>query len=711
MLTQHLVLASLCLQVLSLLQPSAAKPLFGSPEVVFQSPNLGKDHSLGAGGLPEPPIGEPPFLTRNLVLYYEFNGVRYFTPHSYPAHSTASDALPGFNNFQPLTVISVPIQFYAMLTEQSLEPIVESYLEKDDVLTSSWFKTVLFIPEGATREGEASIDPSALVYLMRQMNTERIILDKRITINYPAQMSRPDLPVSTIDGQCFPQGIAGPYLARSEEGDFNLYPVSRLYPDVYRTFAAGIYPLGDEHGTYRTLDRVDEDGNRLIPVPSKLYALASDKELTGTRVAVKDIYDIKGVRTGAGSRIYKQWRGDVNQTASSIQRLERLGCSIVGKVKTAQFLTSGETVEETFEELYPFSPRGDKYQSCGSSSSGPACAVAAYDWIDFAIGSDTGGSVRGPAALTGLYGNRPTTGMLSLDGVLPQHEWSDTAGIFSRSPSFFRALLNAWYASSTVHRRHTHFPSRLVVPSENLAGLSDDLTRLITGFLQGIENVLGADVEMVNMTVKAEEAGWTGSNIDETLASFYHSAQVHEWKNFGKALVEDYGRDNDGRFPPVGSISHDFLKEGRDIPWGREQENRLVSNLTRFGVWFNGEVLGMDHETCSKAIFTEPFVLDEVPAYRELRITNERTPMGPRNSRLPPTMTCSMAGCPHYVVPVGHVEYYSPVSEHKEMHPVTMSLIAYPGCDSMLLDLIDRLEKAGILKEVKTGRTAFEVDK
>ncbi|TYJ57003.1 hypothetical protein B9479_002282 [Cryptococcus floricola] len=59
-------------------------------------------------GLPEPPIGEPGFLTRNLVLYYEINGVDYFTPHAYPVPSIPISDLPrieGFNNFEPIVVI------------------------------------------------------------------------------------------------------------------------------------------------------------------------------------------------------------------------------------------------------------------------------------------------------------------------------------------------------------------------------------------------------------------------------------------------------------------------------------------------------------------------------------------------------------------------------------------------------------------------------
>lgn len=70
--------------------------------------------------------------------------------------------------------------------------------------------------------------------------------------------------------------------------------------------------------------------------------------------------------------------------------------------------------------------------------------MAAYDWLDFAIGSDTGGSVRIPAAVQGLYGNRPTVGAISLEGVIPLGAVFDTAGVLVRDPYEFSKFGKAW---------------------------------------------------------------------------------------------------------------------------------------------------------------------------------------------------------------------------------------------------------------------------
>ncbi len=71
------------------------------------------------------------------------------------------------------------------------------------------------------------------------------------------------------------------------------------------------------------------------------------------------------------------------------------------------------------DEHYPWNPRGDGYLTCSASSSGGGCSVAAYDWLDHAIGSDTGSSMRRPGAVSGTFSNRPSQGMMTLVDVMP----------------------------------------------------------------------------------------------------------------------------------------------------------------------------------------------------------------------------------------------------------------------------------------------------
>lgn len=138
-------------------------------------------------------------------------------------------------------------------------------------------------------------------------------------------------------------------------------------------------------------------------VPSRIYSWDDARPLAGSRVAIKDLYDIKGLQTSAGSHAWSVITPVANGTAPSVQHILNLGGVVVGKQKLAQF-ASGANPWEWQDEQYPFNPRGDGWLTCSASSSGGGCAVAAYEWLDYAVGSDTGSSMRRPAAVAGVYG-------------------------------------------------------------------------------------------------------------------------------------------------------------------------------------------------------------------------------------------------------------------------------------------------------------------
>ena len=185
-------------------------------------------------------------------------------------------------------------------------------------------------------------------------------------------------------------------------------------------------------------------------MPSRLYFTPTAKKpLAGMRLAVKDIYDIQGLRTGCGNRAFFQLYPEKNRTAPAIQRLLDGGMVLVGKSKTSQF-ANGETATDDWVDLHaPYNPRGDGYQDGSSSSTGSGTAVAAYPWLDFAVGSDTGGSMRGPAGVNGVFGNRPSHGAVVLDDVMPLSPELDTAGIFSRDAKLWATAGNWWYDNFT----------------------------------------------------------------------------------------------------------------------------------------------------------------------------------------------------------------------------------------------------------------------
>src|SRR5690242_8709276 len=163
--------------------------------------------------------------------------------------------------------------------------------------------------------------------------------------------------------------------------------------------------------------------------------LASGR-LSGLDFAVKDLFDVTGGITTYGSPDWASTHMAATATAPVVTTLLQAGARLVGKTKTME-LAFGLTGENIWQGT-PVNPRApDRFP--GGSSCGSAAAVAA-ELVDFALGSDTGGSVRIPASYCGLFGIRPTHGAVSLAGACPLAPSFDTCGWFSRTASLLAGV-------------------------------------------------------------------------------------------------------------------------------------------------------------------------------------------------------------------------------------------------------------------------------
>lgn len=150
--------------------------------------------------------------------------------------------------------------------------------------------------------------------------------------------------------------------------------------------------------------------------------------LAGLKFGVKDIYDVAGHKTGFGNPDWLNTHPAATRTAPAVERLLAAGADMLGKTQTDEL-----TYSLTGENAHYGTPVNIHAPGRipGGSSSGSAAAVAG-GLVDFALGSDTGGSVRAPASFCGLYGIRPTHGRVSLEGACPLAPSFDTAGWFAR---------------------------------------------------------------------------------------------------------------------------------------------------------------------------------------------------------------------------------------------------------------------------------------
>lgn len=173
-----------------------------------------------------------------------------------------------------------------------------------------------------------------------------------------------------------------------------------------------------------------------VPGPRVARAPLAEGPLSGLRFAVKDLFDVAGARTGYGNPDWERTHPPAIATAPIVQSLLLAGARLVGKTKTVE-LAYGLTGENVWHGT-PLNPRSpDRFP--GGSSCGSAAAVAA-GLVDFALGSDTGGSVRIPASYCGLFGLRPSHGAISLAGARPLAPSLDTPGWFTRDAGLLERI-------------------------------------------------------------------------------------------------------------------------------------------------------------------------------------------------------------------------------------------------------------------------------
>ena len=173
--------------------------------------------------------------------------------------------------------------------------------------------------------------------------------------------------------------------------------------------------------------------NAFVDYPDVPVANAANGPLTGLTFAVKDIFDVAGYPTGCGVPEKRVESRPAAVHAPVVARLADAGARFVGKTHTAElaFSLDGRNARDG-TPVNPAAPG----RVPGGSSSGSAAAVAA-GLVDFALGSDTGGSVRGPASFCGIIGLRPTFGRIDIGGTMPLAVSLDTVGWFTRTIDLF----------------------------------------------------------------------------------------------------------------------------------------------------------------------------------------------------------------------------------------------------------------------------------
>jgi amidase len=183
-----------------------------------------------------------------------------------------------------------------------------------------------------------------------------------------------------------------------------------------------------------------------VPGAQVTRAHRGEGALSGLTFAAKDVFDVRGHRASAGHPAWLSSHEPATEDAPTIARVLEAGADLIG-VTILDELAYSLAGQNAFYGT-PANPRAPG-RLCGGSSCGSAAAVAGC-LCDFALGTDTGGSIRVPASFCGLFGLRPTHGRIDVRGVVPLAPSFDTVGFLARDARTFELVAEVLLAGSTA---------------------------------------------------------------------------------------------------------------------------------------------------------------------------------------------------------------------------------------------------------------------
>ncbi|MFM7532343.1 MAG: amidase [Rubrivivax sp.] len=392
---------------------------------------------------------------------------------------------------------------------------------------------------------------------------------------------------------------------------------------------------------------IDDTAHAFMPYPPAPVPHAGTGPLAGLTFAVKDIFDVAGYPTSGGQPLLLAMSGIKTRTAPTVQRLLDAGARFVGKTVTDELAFSMNGSNAHFGA--PINGAAPDRIS-GGSSSGSASAVS-NRLADFALGTDTGGSVRAPASHCGLVGLRPTHGRISLSGCLDLSPSLDTCGWFTRDvPTFARV------AQVLLGEDAQPLPERvrLLAPEDLWEQVAPEARATLAAARARVEAALGA-----TRPVQA--------NLDGFDAMYWHFRHIQ-------------GREawtTDGGFirrlaPPLGpGVAERFA-------WSSQVSDEQANQATAFRARLRAHLealLGTD------GVFVMPTMPDIAP----LRSAPESTLEDYRNRAIRLLCIAGLAGLPQISLPLAG----------RDGAPLGVSLLGPAGSDASLVRLSQRIAAEG----------------
>ncbi|KAK6520447.1 hypothetical protein TWF506_000703 [Arthrobotrys conoides] len=562
----------------------------------------------------------------------------------------------------PITIITPGLNIIQSnkISSEWLESTITSMMSTDDVSGPFFLETVLFgVPRKIQQLPTISENGVELLQNLGVKDHSILRLDDSIP--------------------------SGPYFLQSGR----IYQAMRLYPDPYGAFMYGVIQSEDGFARPQT---------ELIPVPSRLYTNSS-LPLSSKRIAVKDIINLQNLPTSASSKAYAQYHGPSTSTAKAIQHLISLGAVIIGKTRTTQF-ANGETARDWIDFQCPFNPRADGYLDPAGSSTGSAVAIAGYEWVDFAVGTDSCGSIIWPAALQGVFGLRPTLGVSELEGVMPYSSVMDTMGFFTRDIRNFQHLQKVWYNKKGQSRQNSK-PSKIVVPNGVLDSLPTSKRSIIAEFIEDAKTSTGIPVTELDVNKLWNSSGLAPGNVSYT--EYLHSTvahiQIHDSYVHESTFYNNY-KQKYGKYPYINPmVRHKWEIQRQNI--STEDYEEALRRMTVFKKFLRSHVFNHGEVMILPAGGAEA-------TYRDELIPPESIDVYLQSFGFDNTFYSILGGLPSVVVPVGQRPINSKVTKETVWEPVSMMIVGQAGSEAQIIEFVGKvLTETRRPMGVRVGEKAF----
>jgi amidase len=381
-------------------------------------------------------------------------------------------------------------------------------------------------------------------------------------------------------------------------------------------------------------------------VPGTVVARARNDEgpLSGLTFAAKDLFAIRGHTSSFGHPDWARTHAPAQQHAPVVAQLLDAGAALIGVTILDELAFSLAGINEFYGT--PANPRAEG-RLCGGSSCGSAAAVAAA-LCDFALGTDTAGSLRVPAAFCGLFGIRSTHGALSAEGVLPLAPSFDSVGFLTRDASTFNTVGNVLYGMAPAQNIER------VLIAEDAFALND------AGVPETLRDQL--DRALAKLGVRAETIDVAPEGFT-ALAAAYNRLRMREiWSALGDWYTDTapaLSAPIDARMQQCRDLSDDLLAEDQAL---RALIRQRVDALCPPGVLL---------------------FLPAAPGIAPRLDASEQELAQFRARTVELSSLAALSGAPQLVVPARELDGA----------PLALSFLARPGSDAWLTHLATRFDQ------------------